>query len=193
MDQDPTHARDELERVARARGYRVVLPVEETGSGAKTDRPGLARVMDAARRREVDAVIVWKLDRFGRSTVDLLSHVEELQRLRVRFIVSSQGFEVGAPGESPTGELLLRVMGAIAEFERTLISERTRVAIASRKRRGLAHGRPTDDDAPDGARVAELRLSAFPSLPWSFVAGELGCTVAAARRALQRFEQEVRS
>ena len=183
VDQDPSLAREELRRVAVARGYQVGLSVEETGSGAKTNRPGLLEVMGAARRREIDAVFVWKLDRFGRSLLDLLGQIEELQRLGVRFVVTSQGFEVGAPGESPTGELLVRVMGAIAEFERTLISERTRLAIAGRQRRGLPHGRQLADGAPDGARVAALRVAGNS---WSVVAGELACDVSAARRALQR-------
>jgi len=60
-EQDPTLAREELRAVARARGYEVVLDVEEVGSGAKDDRPGLAQVMDAARRGRIGAVFIWKL------------------------------------------------------------------------------------------------------------------------------------
>ena len=67
-DQDPAAARHELRAAASAQGYEIVLEVEETGSGARNNRPGLQQVMAAARRRQIDAVMVWKLDRFGRST-----------------------------------------------------------------------------------------------------------------------------
>src|SRR5688572_15959702 len=77
-DQDKTLARRELRQAAAVRGLRVALEVEESGSGALNNRPGLRRVMDAANKGEVSAVLVWKLDRFGRSSLDVLGNIRRL-------------------------------------------------------------------------------------------------------------------
>src|SRR5438045_1989559 len=91
LDQDVTLAREELRRAARARGYHVPrdLDIEEKGSGARNDRPGLQRVLEAARRGKVAAVLVWKLDRWGRSQLDVLTNVKALRDAGVRFICIS--------------------------------------------------------------------------------------------------------
>ena len=78
LDQNPTLARSELPAAAKRFGYRVVLDVEETGSGAQNDRPGLRRILEAARRHEFDALLVYKLDRAGRSALDLLANIQQL-------------------------------------------------------------------------------------------------------------------
>jgi len=90
LDQDPTLARRELLAAAARLGLRASLQVEETGSGARNDRPGLRRVMESARRGDIDAVIVWKLDRFGRSALDVLANIRELEGTGVRFLVTTQ-------------------------------------------------------------------------------------------------------
>jgi putative DNA-invertase from lambdoid prophage Rac len=141
LDQNPALARDELRRAAAARGLEILEEVEETGSGAKTNRPGLARVMDLARRHLVTHVLVWKLDRFGRSSIDLLANVSELELAGVTFIATTQGLEVGH-GSGAMGRLILQVMSAIAEFERGIISERTLLGLAEARRRGVRLGRP---------------------------------------------------
>jgi len=128
-DQRPELARDELRRAAAARGLDLVEEIEETGSGARNDRPGLARVLELVRHHQVDAVLVWKLDRFGRSTLDVLANVRELERAGVTFIATTQGLEVG-PGAGPMGRMLLTILAAVAELERETISERTRLGLA---------------------------------------------------------------
>src|SRR5712691_8088658 len=75
-DQNPKLGRRELHQGAGARGLRIALDIEETGSGALNNRPGLRRVMDAARKGEIGCVIVWKLDRFGRSSLDVLANIQ---------------------------------------------------------------------------------------------------------------------
>lgn len=75
LDQDPTAARGELIRAAKQRGYLVVLNVEETASGTIATRPGLMKVLTAADKGEIDCLLVWKLDRFGRGAIDLLTNV----------------------------------------------------------------------------------------------------------------------
>ena len=90
VDQDAAIAAHELRNAARARDLEVALEIQETGSGARNDRPGLQRVLDAARRGEVDAVIVWKLDRFGRSALDLLANIKQLSDEGVRFVSAAR-------------------------------------------------------------------------------------------------------
>lgn len=141
VDQDPGAARLELERAAAQRGYSVVLSIEETGSGANNDRPGLLELLAAARRGDLDAVLVWKLDRFGRSALDVLTQIRELETAGVRFVAITQGLDV-QPGGDAMSRLLLSVLGAVAEFERDLIRERTRLGLERARARGERLGRP---------------------------------------------------
>ena len=83
VDQNPAASQRELRSAAKRLGLRVTLNVEETGSGANNSRPGLVQVLEAARRGKVDVVLVWKLDRFGRSALDLLGNLRELEAARV--------------------------------------------------------------------------------------------------------------
>jgi len=116
-DQDPATARHELRAAATARGYTIAMEVEETGSGARNDRPGLQEVMSAARRSRIDAVLVWKLDRFGRSTLDLLGCIQQLVAAGVRFEAITQGLAIDPRRIDPTANLILGVLAAVSEFE----------------------------------------------------------------------------
>jgi len=141
IDQHPAAARKELRAAARRHGMRVVLDVEETGSGATSLRPGLQRVLSAARKGELDAVLCWKLDRFGRSTIDLLHHLRELESSGVRFLATTQGIDI-RPGADPIAHLLLTMLSAVAQFERSVIVERTHLGLAHARTRGVRLGRP---------------------------------------------------
>jgi putative DNA-invertase from lambdoid prophage Rac len=141
VDQDPALARLELRRAAAARELHLVAEIEETGSGARNDRPGLQRVLELARRHLVTHVLVWKLDRFGRSSIDVLTNVRELERAGVTFIATSQSLVVSRDPD-PMNSLILQVMAAMAEFERAIISERTRLGVAGARARGRKLGRP---------------------------------------------------
>lgn len=182
VDQDPTLARSELRAAATARGLTAAMEIEEHGSGARNDRPGLQRVMDAARRGKVDAVLVWKLDRFGRSALDLLGNIEELERCGVRFIAVTQSIDI-QPNGDPMSRLILTVLAGVAQFERSLIVERTKLGLdKARRNPNKRIGRPRKGAAPDPAVVATLRAA---STSWSEIANKLGCTPSAARRACQ--------
>lgn len=179
VDQDPELARAELRAQAAARGLRVVLELEETGSGANNDRPGLQRLLAAAERRQVDVVLVWKLDRFGRSALDLLGNLEALERVGVRFVCTSQGIDTG--GRDAMARLLLTMLAAVAEFERDLIRSRTRFGLERARAKGKRLGRPPLPK-PDHADVARLREM---GATWEETARELGCSPTAARRVLE--------
>jgi DNA invertase Pin-like site-specific DNA recombinase len=140
-DQDPTLARRELRAAARARGLRLVDQVEETGSGARNDRPGLRRVLELVNAGAVAYVLVWKLDRFGRSTLDVLANVKALNEAGATLVATTQGLEVG-PRSSAMGRVVLTVLAAVAELERETISERTLLGLEAARRRGRLIGRP---------------------------------------------------
>jgi putative DNA-invertase from lambdoid prophage Rac len=182
LDQHPELARAELRAAAAARGLEVTLDVEETGSGARNDRPGLQRVLEAARRHRVDVVLVWKLDRFGRSAADVLTNVRELEQRGVSFEAVSQGLALRAGGDA-VSRLLLTMLAAVAEFELDLIRDRTRLGLARARAAGRQLGRPRGPRAPSPATVLRLRAAGYT---WLGIALELGCTIGAARRALPK-------
>lgn len=181
LDQDPSLAREELRRAAAMRDLEVVLEVEETGSGARNDRPGLQRIMEAATRGKVQAILVWKLDRFGRSSLDLLSNINKLQRAGVRFIATSQGLDISPAGD-PMGQLMLTVLAGVAEFERSIIIERTKLGMAKARKEGKQIGRPFSPSAPSLAQVVKLRSN---GVSWRELAKELQCDPSTARRVLR--------
>jgi len=178
LDQNPALARSELRTAAKRLGYRIVLDVEETGSGAQNDRPGFQRVLAAARRGELDALLVFKLDRAGRSALDLLANIRELVEVHgVRFLVTSQGLDL-KPGGDAISRLLMTVLAAVAEFERDLIRDRTRLGLAAARRRGVRLGRrPSPGPLP--AAVLERRAA---GRSWTQLAAEFGCSIGKARR-----------
>lgn len=179
LDQDPALARDQLRAAAAARGLKVALEVEETGSGARNDRPGLQRLMDAARRGQLDVVLVWKLDRFGRSALDLLANLRHLEDAGVRFVAVTQGIDL-RPGGDSMSRLLVTMLAAVAEFERDLIRERTLLGVQKARRSGKRLGRPPARNAPAPDLVRKLRAD---GLSWVEIGRRLGCHEAAARRA----------
>jgi DNA invertase Pin-like site-specific DNA recombinase len=117
---------------------------QDTMSGAKATRPGLDKLMTDAQQRRFDAVLVWKLDRFGRSLVHCVSGIQELSSLGIRFIATSQGLDTDE--SNPASKLLMHILAAVAQFERELIRERVsagmRNAQSKGTRSGKAIGRP---------------------------------------------------
>jgi len=178
VDQNPTLAREEL-RGAAARLGELALEVEEKGSGARNDRPGLQRVMEAARKGKFDVLVVWKLDRFGRSTLDLLSNIRQLHTSGVRFVATTQGLDL-KPQADAISQLLLTMLAAVAEFERTLIAERTRLGMARARRLHRPIGRRPSLSKVQVARVKAMRAK---GASWSKVAEAVGTSTGTARRA----------
>lgn len=176
FDQNEQAGRLELERAARRRGDKVVANVTETGSGRRNDRPGLQRVLKLARDGQIDAVLVWKLDRWGRSQLDVLTNINHLRSAGVAFVAISQGLEMRPAGDAMT-QLQLAVLGAVAEFERELIADRTRLGLAAARAAGQVLGRPRSE-RPSLAQVQRLRAKGWS---WARVADELGCSVWIAR------------
>ncbi len=135
--------------------------------------------MQAAGRGRIDVVLVWKLDRFGRSALDLLANLRALEDAGVRFISITQGLDLRPDGDAMS-RLMLTMLGAVAEFERALISERTRLGMAKARADGKPIGRPRSP-RPSAAQVRRLRKR---GVSWRELAAELGCTVWVARQTL---------
>jgi DNA invertase Pin-like site-specific DNA recombinase len=109
---------------------------EETASGAQKDRPQLSKVIEFLRKGDV--LVVWKLDRLARSLKQLIETVEELESRGIGFVSLTESIDTTTPG----GRLIFHVFGALAEFERELIRERTNAGLKSAKARGARLGRP---------------------------------------------------
>jgi DNA invertase Pin-like site-specific DNA recombinase len=178
VDQDPGLARHELRAAARARGLEVVLEVEEQGSGARNDRPGLQRVLEAVRKGKVTCVMVHKLDRWGRSALDVMHNIRQLEEAGAEFVVTSQGLHIKPHGDS-VSKLILNVLASVAEFERSLIVERTMLGLHKARRQGKRLGRRPTKKIPSFTQVAALRKV---NHSWADIAKALGCAATTARR-----------
>jgi putative DNA-invertase from lambdoid prophage Rac len=138
VDQSCARQERDLAAFAARAGYEVVGTFRETASGARADRAERRKVMALAQRREIDAVLVTELSRWGRSTLDLLHTLQELEAQRVSVIaMSGLAFDLS----TPHGRMLATVVAGIAEFERELVRERVRSGMAAAKARGKRLGR----------------------------------------------------
>jgi putative DNA-invertase from lambdoid prophage Rac len=108
----PLHLR-QLRDYAKRRGWHITLTVQEVDSGAK-QRPQREQLMAAARQRGLDVVVVWRLDRWGRSLADLVLTLQELQELRVAFVSLTEAFDL----TTPAGRAMAGMVAVFAEFER---------------------------------------------------------------------------
>ena len=157
----------ELTDYVARRGWELAGVYQDQMSGAKAQRPGLDALMADARLHKFDAVIVWKLDRFGRSLINCVAGIQELTAAGVRFIAVSQGLDTDAA--NPTSRLLLHILAAVAEFERELIKERVSAGLKHAKTKGVRISRPRR--VFDRQRALDMRQQgmSFPA-----IARELG-------------------
>ncbi|MEY2565254.1 MAG: hypothetical protein QOH88_3447 [Verrucomicrobiota bacterium] len=143
----------EVRRYCERRGWVAVSEVIDTASGVKTSRSGLDRLMAAVRRGKVDVVVVFKLDRLGRSLAHLAQLIAEFQTHGVALVCTSQGIDT--TNQNPAAQLQLNILCAVAEFERAIIKERVCAGIAAARSRGVTLGRPSTLKRHEKA-VAEL-------------------------------------
>lgn len=142
----------ELRTYANARGWEIFKEYVDIGqSGAKEQRPALNKLNEDARKRKIDIVLVWRLDRFGRSLKHLIVSLDELKAIGVGFVSLKESLDF----TTPTGRLMLHLLGAFAEFERELIRERVKAGVAHAKAKGKRLGRPTEEI--DVRRLLEMR------------------------------------
>jgi putative DNA-invertase from lambdoid prophage Rac len=137
-----------MREYAARRGWKVVMQVREVNSGA-VRRQAREKLLEAARRREIDGVLVWRLDRWGRSVTDLLATLQELEHLGVGFVSLTEALDL----TTPAGRAMAAMLAVFAAFEREVLQERTRAGMAHARQNGKRLGRP----ATAAAHAAEIR------------------------------------
>jgi DNA invertase Pin-like site-specific DNA recombinase len=122
---------------ADRRGWMIATQIREIGSGA-VQREAREQLMEAARRREIDVVVVWRLDRWGRSVTDLMATLQELEHLGVGFVSLTEALDL----TTPAGRAMAGLLAVFAAFEREILQERVRAGLAHARQNGKRLGRP---------------------------------------------------
>jgi DNA invertase Pin-like site-specific DNA recombinase len=158
--QDPSMQTSELQEYAQRRGLQIVGEFIDIASGSKDDRPQLNKVLALAKQRKIDTLIVWKVDRLGRSLHHLVNTIGELDAVGVAFVSLKDNLDFS----TPAGRLMFGVIGAMAQFERDLIRERVRSGMANAKRKGVVLGRkrvPVDIATVQRLRAGGMSFAAI--------------------------------
>jgi len=166
-----------LREACKARGWEIAGEYTDVISGVKQSRPALDRLMQDARAGKFNTVMVTKIDRLGRSLIHFLQLTHEFERMGVDIVAIDQPIDTGGP----TGKLIWAILGAVAEFERELISERTRAGLQRARAEGKRIGRkPLPDDVK--RRAVELRME---GLSYQEIGRMLGISKRSVIRACQ--------
>ena len=166
----------ELRRYCERQGWTIAKEYEDHAvSGAQHDRPALDEMLADAKLGRFDVLVVWKIDRLARSTGHLLELLNLLRASKVDFCSSTQGIDT----TTPHGRMLFTFLGAIAEFERELITERVTAGISRAKQDGVQFGRPRVGF--DINKALELRRE---GLSWGTLAKRTGVSSATLRRSI---------
>src|SRR5690348_6425056 len=181
--QNPEMQLNEVRAYCERRQWVVAGEYVDTGiSGSKEHRPALDRLLTDCRRRAIDAVVVYRYDRFARSVRQLVNALEEFRSLGIDFVSLHEGVDTS----TPNGRLIFGIFATIAEFERELIRDRVRSGIAAARARGKQLGRPRV--LADATRIAALRAQ---GLSWASIAREMGIGEGTVRRAAQKGANKV--
>jgi DNA invertase Pin-like site-specific DNA recombinase len=173
--QDPELQARELREYAQLRGWQIVRGYVDRGvSGSKDSRPALNELLADVHQRKCDVVVVWKLDRLGRSLRHLVNTLAELEARGVAFVSLRDNVDLS----TPSGRLMFNVIGAMAEFERALIQERVKAGLRNARAKGKRLGRPKV--AADVRQVAGLREAGSS---WSEICEQTGLSKGTAQRA----------
>jgi DNA invertase Pin-like site-specific DNA recombinase len=159
---------------ATRRGWTITVQIEDVGSGAST-RPRREELLRAARRREIDAVLVWRLDRWGRSLVDLITTLKELSALGVGFVSITEALDL----TTPSGRAMAGMLAVFSEFEREILRDRVKAGIAQARRQGKRHGRP----ATVSAHAEAIRAMLSQGVSKREIAKRLGISRTSVRRS----------
>jgi DNA invertase Pin-like site-specific DNA recombinase len=164
-----------MREYAARRGWKISVQIREVGSGAAL-RQAREQLLEAARRREIDVVLVCRLDRWGRSVTDLLVTLQELQHLGVGFVSLTEALDL----TTPAGRAMAGLLAIFAEFEREILRERTRAGLAHAKKNGKILGRPKTA----ALQAAEIRKLHLAGLSKSEIARRLHIGRTSVRRIL---------
>jgi DNA invertase Pin-like site-specific DNA recombinase len=177
-DQSADMQTRELREYCERRGWVLVHEYTDRGvSGAKESRPELNRLMADAYKRRFDGVVVWRFDRFARSTSHLLRALETFRSLGIEFVSLSENVDTS----TPTGKMVFTVLGAVAELERSLITERVRAGLRNAKAKGKRLGRPKS-----GVSKTEIRQLRSQGASWRAIGRNLGVSATTAFYAARK-------
>jgi len=166
-----------MKKYVTARDWQIETEIAEIGSGAKDTRPQREELINQAKRRQIDVIIVWKLDRWGRSVNDLFHTLNELNGLGVGFISLTEALDL----TTATGRAMAGLLAIFAEFEREILRERVKAGIAHARQKGGSHGRPSTTKQYE-ADVYQLFKS---GLSKSEIAKKLGIGRTSVRRIIE--------
>jgi len=164
-----------LREYAARRGWTITMQMREVGSGA-AQRQVREKLLEAARRREIDVVLVWRLDRWGRSVTDLLATLQELEHLGVGFVSLTEALDL----TTPAGRAMAGLLAVFAAFAREILAERTRAGLAHARQNGKRLGRP----ATAAVHAAEVRKLYRAGVSKSEIARRLQIGRTSVRRVL---------
>ena len=164
-----------MREYAARRGWIIAMQMKEVGSDA-SQRQMREKLLDAARRREIDVVLVWRLDRWGRSVTDLLATLQELEHLGVGFVSLTEALDL----TTPAGRAMAGLLAVFAAFEREVLGERVRAGLAHARQNGKRLGRP----ATAGLHAAKIRKLSRSGLSKSEIARRLNIGRTSVRRIL---------
>jgi DNA invertase Pin-like site-specific DNA recombinase len=182
-DQHPEMQRQELVEYVKRRGWRLCKEYCDKGvSGTKEHRPALDALLDDCRRCKIDVVVVWKFDRFARSLKQLLHALELFRKLGIGFVSCTEAIDTSLPH----GEMLFQIIGAIAQWERSLIVERVRAGLQHARSQGKRLGRPPLRllNAKDVAALRRERVRT--KAPFRVLATKYGISVFTAYKVCSR-------
>lgn len=176
-DQDPTSQLLELRRYCEQREWEITDEFVDVGiSGSRDNRPQLNALMDLARKRKIDAVLVFRFDRFARSTVHLLRSLEEFRQLGIGFTSYQENIDTS----SPLGQAMFTIVAAIAQLEKSILIERVNAGLRKARELGKPIGRPKL--AVDQTRLRQLKDQ---GLSMRAIASAMKMSSASVCRALQ--------
>ena len=164
--QDETNQLPRLREIAKNRGFEVFNEYSDEASAKDANRPGWKELMEDASNHKFDAILVTKLDRVMRSLVQLNITMSNLQAYNVKLICADIG-EIDC--STPMGKVQMQIIGAIAEWEREIIVQRTKEGLEARKARGAKLGRKRRDDIPLDT-IATLRMNGSS---WNLISKDL--------------------
>ena len=167
---------EQMRRYCEQRGWVVALEFQEVGSGANPTRPKREEILRAARQGKIDVLVVWKLDRWGRSLLDLIHTLSDLQGLDIGFVSITEALDL----TTPTGRAMAGLLGVFAEFELELLRERIKAGIKQAKKNGKHCGRPRSASKKSDHVVSLYRKK----VSLSQIALKLGMSRSSARRIL---------
>ena len=170
-----------MREYAARRGWVIALQLREVNSGAAM-REAREKMIEAARRREIDVVLVWRLDRWGRSVTDLLATLQELEYLGVGFVSLTEALDL----TTPAGRAMAGLLAVFAEFEREILRERTRAGLAHARENGKRLGRP----ATAAIHAVEINKLHRAGLSKSEIARRLNIGRTSVRRVLTAYSSQ---